>query len=201
MMMTAFLFTLAAAQPVPFDATRWTTDPGVTTLSYLGRPSLFIDSGPTLRKDSSFGDGPIEVDVALQQGHPGFAGLVFRAASKNDYELVYLRLLLSRRPDARQYMPVFHGVAAWQLYSGKGYTGAAELPADRWVHVKLVVSGYEARLYVDGAATPQLTITDLKRPWAHGQVGLWGGLSGGAFSNFTLSPADPGAPAPPPPTA
>lgn len=196
-MITTLLIALTTVQPVPFDAARWTlTDPGVTTLSYLGRPSLFIDNGITLLKDSSFGDGTIEVDIAMH-GHPSFAGIVFRAASNDDYELVYLRPHLSRQPDSLQYTPVFHGSAAWQLYNGNGNTATAELPADRWVHLKLVVSGYEARLFVDGAATPQLTVTDLQRAWAHGQVGLWGRFGGASFSNFTFTPADATAPSRP----
>ena len=193
-MITALLVTLAAAQAATFDASRWTlTDPGARMLPYLGRPSLFLDSGVALLNGSSFGDGTIDVDVALH-GHPSFAGIAFRAASDKDYELVYVRPHLSRRPDALQYTPVYHGSAAWQLYTGDGFTAAAELPLNRWVHLKLVASGNQARLYVDGAATPQLTMTDLKRPWAHGQVGLWGGLGGASFSNFTVSPADTTAP-------
>src|SRR5215471_5585164 len=193
-MITALLFTLAAAQPAPFDPARWTiADPGARMLPYLGRPSLFLDNGVALLNDSAFGDGTIDVDVALH-GHPSFAGIAFRAESDKGYELVYVRPHLSRRADALQYTPVFHGSAAWQLYSGDGYTAAAELPLNRWVHLKLVVSGDQARFYVDGAAAPQLTITDLKRPWARGQIGLWGGLGGASFSNFTASPADTTAP-------
>ena len=193
-MLTALFITLTVMQAAPFDSARWTiADPGARTLPYLGRPSLFLDNGVALLNGSSFGDGTIEADVALH-GHPSFAGIAFRAASDKDYELVYVRPHLSRRPDALQYTPIFHGAAAWQLYTGEGYTAAAELPLNRWVHLKLVVSGNQAKFYVDGAATPQLTIGDLKRPWAHGQVGLWGGLGGASFSNFTVSPADTTAP-------
>src|SRR5262245_39958919 len=72
-MITALLVTLAAAQAAPFDASRWTlTDPGARMLPYLGRPSLFLDSGVALLNGSSFGDGTIDVDVALH-GHPSFA--------------------------------------------------------------------------------------------------------------------------------
>jgi hypothetical protein len=81
------------------------------------------------------------------------------------------------------------------LYSGDGYTAAAELPANRWVHVKLVAEGYRAKLYVDRAPEPQLVITDLKRPWVRGQVGLWGRLGGANFANIVVTPASTGAPA------
>ena len=61
--------------------------------------------------------------------------------------------------------------------------------------MKLVVSGYAARLFVDGAANPQLTVTSLRRPWTRGMIGLWGFLGGANFSNVIVSPADTTAPA------
>jgi hypothetical protein len=194
MLMCLFLV-LAAGQAIPFTAARWTLlDPEARPMPYLGQPSLFIDNGLALLRDASFGDGTIEFDIAMH-GHTSFAGVVFRAASADDYELVYLRPRLSRQPDALQYTPVFNGFFAWQLYSGKGYTAAAELPLNRWVHVKLVASGYTARLFVDGAQEPQLTVTSLKRPWARGMVGLWGQFGGANFANVVVSPADTTAPA------
>jgi hypothetical protein len=194
-MLTYLLLALATTQPIPFDASRWTlVGNGATSMKYLERPSLFIDNGVALLRDSSFGDGTIEFDVALH-GHASFAGIAFRALSENDYELIYLRPHLSRRLDALQYTPIFNGGEAWQLYSGPGYTGEAELPLNRWLHVKLVASGYTARLFVDGAASPQLTVTSLKRPWTRGMIGLWGSLGGANFSNVIVSPADTTAPA------
>jgi hypothetical protein len=183
-----------AAPASPFDPSRWNIlDPEARAVSYLGRPSLFLDNGVALLKESSFADGTLEVDVAMH-GHPSFAGLAFRAEGRDDYELVYLRPHLSRQPDALQYMPFFNGFGAWQLYNGPGFTAAAELPTNRWVHLRLVVSGYSARLFVDNAAEPQLVVSSLKRPWAHGQVGVWGGLGGANFSNFKVTPADTAAP-------
>src|SRR5262249_35819070 len=186
---------LAAAQPIPFDAARWTlVGHGATTMVYLERPSLFIENGVSLLRDSSFGDGTIEFDVALH-GHASFAGVAFRALSGDDYELIYLRPHRSRRPDALQYTPIYNGGEAWQLYSGPGYTAEAELPLNRWMHVKLVVSGYAARLFVDGAVNPQLTVTSLNRPWTRGMIGLWSFLGGANFSNVIVSPAETTAPA------
>ena len=90
-MLTSLLLALAAAQPIPFDAARWTlVGHGATSMPYLERPSLFIDNGVALLRDSSFGDGTIEFDVALH-GHASFAGVAFRALSGDDYELIYLR--------------------------------------------------------------------------------------------------------------
>ncbi len=194
-MVTCVLLALAAAQAIPFDAARWTlVGHGATSMVYLERPSLFIENGVALLRDSSFGDGTIEFDVALH-GHASFAGLAFRALSEDDYELIYLRPHLSRRPDAVQYTPIYNGGEAWQLYSGPGYTAEAELPLNRWLHVKVVVSGYEARLFVDRAPNPQLIVTSLRRPWTRGMVGLWSFLGGANFSNVIVSPTEATAPA------
>ena len=188
-MLAPLLLTLAAAQPAAFDASRWhIVDPNAATISYLSQPSLFLDNGVAFVRDSSFGDGTIDVDIAMH-GHPSFAGIVFRAASDDNYELIYVRPHLSRHPDALQYTPVFGNSEAWQLYSGPGYTAAAELPLNRWVHLRVIVAGHTARLFVDGAAEPQLVVTDLKRPWTRGQVGLWGRFGGANFSNFTFTAA------------
>jgi len=186
----------APAAPPTFDASRWNIiDPEARAMTYLGRPSLFLDNGIALLRDSSFADGTIEFDMAMH-GHPSFGGVAFRVASKEDYELVYLRPHLSRRPDALQYTPIFNGAEAWQLYSGDGYTGTAELPANRWVHVRLVVAGQTARLYVDGATEPQLVVKELRRPWAAGAIGLWGRLGGAHFSNVVVTTSAATAPAP-----
>jgi hypothetical protein len=193
-MLAPLLLALASSQAPAFDASRWTIhDPNAVTQSYLGEPSLFLDGGVALLESASFGDGTIDVDVALH-GHASFAGIAFRATSAENYELIYVRPHRSRQFDALQYTPIFDGSEAWQLYSGAGYTAAAELPANRWVHLRLVVSGYSARLFVDGAAEPSLVVTDLKRPWARGRVGVWGRLGGANFTNFTFTPAATEAP-------
>lgn len=196
-MLKFVLLALGAVQAVAFDAARWDlVDPGARLVPYLGRPSLFLDNGLALARDTAFGDGTIDVDMAFH-GHAGFAGVVFRAADEDDYELIYLRPQRSRQPDALQYTPIIGGSEAWQLYSGDGYTAAAELPLNRWVHLRVVVEGYTARVFVDRAVEPQLVVRDLKRPWARGRVGLWGRFGAAHFANFTVTPAESAAPARP----
>lgn len=197
-MLVALLLALATSQSAPaFDPAHWTiVDANAAPITYLGKPSLLLDNGAALLRDTAFGDGTIDVDVAMH-GHASFAGILFRAAAEDSFELVYLRPHRSRQPDALQYTPVFAGSEGWQLYSGPGFTAAAELPLNRWVHLRLVVAGYTARLFIDGAAEPQLVVTDLKQPWALGRVGLWGRFGGAAFTNFVVTPANSAAPAPP----
>src|SRR4029450_13994817 len=55
-MLTSLLLALAAAQPIPFDAARWTlVGHGATSMVYLERPSLFIDNRVALLRASSVG--------------------------------------------------------------------------------------------------------------------------------------------------
>ena len=142
-MLTSALFAaaLTAAAPADFNAPQWTlVDPDARVTTYLERPALFLSQGVAMM-DVAFADGTIEFDVALH-GHVSFAGLLFRAESVRDYELIYVRPHRSRQPDALQYTPIFDDQEAWQLYYGEGFSAAAELPLNRWVHVRVVVSGY-----------------------------------------------------------
>jgi hypothetical protein len=188
MLTTVFLAAVTAAAPAAFTSPQWTlVDPDARVTTYLGQPALFLNSGIAVI-DAQLADGTIEFDVALH-GHPSFAGVLFRAESNRDYELIYLRPHRTRQPDALQYTPIFNDQEAWQLYNGEGYTAASELPLNRWVHVRLVITGYTARLFVDAAQEPQLIVTDLKRPWRRGRIGLWGRGGGAHFSNVRVTDA------------
>lgn len=194
--MIAALTGVAGAQPTASfeDFAGWDiADRAATRMIYLDRPSLFLQNGVALAPDAPFVDGTIDFDVAVH-GQPGFAGVVFRAASGADYELVYLRTHRSRQWDALQYTPVFHGDEGWQLYTGDGFNAAAEIPANRWVHVRVIIAGRTTQVFVDGATVPQLTITDLKRPVSSGRAGLWGRFGSANFSNFKVTPAERLAP-------
>src|SRR5258705_4850345 len=88
---TTLALALAIGQGDGFDTARWTIlDPAGKAMPYLGAPSIFLDNGIALLRDSSFGDGTIEFDIALH-GHPSFARILFRSESPYDYELVHLR--------------------------------------------------------------------------------------------------------------
>ncbi|NIS22772.1 hypothetical protein GWO43_01600, partial [candidate division KSB1 bacterium] len=87
-------------------------------------------------------------------------------------------------PDAMQYTPVFKGLMGWQLYSNEGYTAPSDIPLNRWIHMKIVISGRKAYVYLNDENKPSLIVNDLKRETAKGSIGLWG-LNGTAnFANF-----------------
>ena len=194
----------AAASPavgVGFDSPRWQiADANARKEEYLGRESLYLTSGFAFLKDVSFEDGVIEVDVATTS-LTSFVGVVFRGESADDFEIVYFRPFKSGQPDAVQYTPSFNGSAAWQLYSGKGYTAAVEIPHERWVHARIEVSGLAVRVYFNDSAEPVLVNEDLRRGYGRGSIGLWGIANGGHFSNFRYELRRPvERRAPPPPT-
>src|SRR5215467_2891088 len=154
------LFTLlhvaTARAQQPFDTAAWDISSAASRMEpYRGRSALYLKDGVAWLKGSTFKDGTIEFDIAFGDSL-GFPGIAFRAASRHDYELFYLRQQLSGQPHATQYTPVLHDLYAWQIYAGPAWEGSARWTYDRWMHVKLVVSGSRAELYVDGDSAVQV---------------------------------------------
>ncbi len=177
------------SETVPFDSQRWEIKDGNGRVEdYLGRKSLFLRSGLALLKDATLEDGVIEVDIAAPN-RLSFLGVVFRLESEGDYEIVYFRAHKSDRPDAVQYTPSFNSSAAWQIYSGEGFTSPAHIRHDDWVHARIEISGLGARIYFDNMEEPVLVVDELKRGSGGGSLGLWGFVNGGHFSNFSFEPS------------
>lgn len=186
-----FLFGSSEQQIVDFKSERWNiADPDAEVMFYMNEKSLYLVEGVAHLKDVDFENGVIEVDVAAH-GNAGFAGVVFRYQPGGDHEEIYIRPHRSGLPDALQYTPVVNGSAAWQLYSGPGYTAEAYVPTNRWVHLKIVVSGEKAEVFLNGAAEPDLIVADLKNGISKGSIGLWGRFGAANFANFryTLAPS------------
>lgn len=188
--------------------------------TYLGSPALELRMPSSAYQDPAkeqlsdrdfmawlpvdFRDGTIEVEVAsdLAPDAPdyarGFIGLSFRIDEQGRFESVYLRPTNStagdpaRRRRAVQYVayPDYRFNRLRAEAPGQYETGA-DLALGRWIHMKLVVKGSEARLYLDRKAEPVLVIDDLKLgPAQHGGVGVW--LESGTiahFRNLQVTPA------------
>jgi hypothetical protein len=177
---------------VSFDDDRWVlTDDIARKEEHLGRKSLFLAASTfAYLKDVDFEDGTIEVDVAASKPR-AFLGIVFRFESRDAHEIFYLRPHKSGLEDATQYTPALNGAHAWQLYSGPGFTAAAEIPRDQWLHVKIEIAGLTGKVYLNDSTEPVMVITDLKRGYGKGSVGLWGSAMGGHFSDFKFTTAKP----------
>jgi hypothetical protein len=156
---------------------------------------------------SDFHDGAIEVDVAgaRRAGYPktedemlGFKGMIgvsFRIRG-DSAERFYVRPEHARlqnqlyRNLSTQYesMPDYPFDRLRGEHFGQ-YESFVDLEPGAWEHLKIVVSGSRAALYVNGAAQPCLIVTDLKLGDSHGAVALWARISTDAyFSNLRIEP-------------
>ena len=166
---------LDAAEPeaFPADSPRWQLGPKAKLTDYLGRRCLDLEDDVAMLKEFEMADGIIDADMA-GNGSRGFHNILFRTQSNRDGEIVYLRPHKTGLDDAQQYTPVMNGVGPWQIYNGPGFTAAVEVLRDVWFHVRLVVTGAQARLYVNNMAAPSLEIDDLKTGFRQGGVGFYG---------------------------
>ncbi|THF64885.1 alpha/beta hydrolase [Pseudothauera nasutitermitis] len=188
--------------------------------TYLGSPALELRMPSSAYQDPTkeelsdrdfmawlpvdFRDGTIEVEVAsdLAPDAPdyarGFIGLSFRIDGQGRFESVYLRPTNStaedpaRRKRAVQYVAYpDHRFNRLRAEAPGKYETGADLSLGRWIHMKLIVAGSQARLYLDRKPEPALVIDDLKLgPAQHGGVGVW--LESGTiahFRNLQITPA------------
>ena len=157
---------------VPADSPRWELQGQARAAEYQGRKCLFLDGGAATLKDFELRDGVVDMDVATPASR-GFFGIQFRIAKDGaNAEWVYLRQHKSGLPDALQYTPVLNTGLNWQIYNGPGFTGAVDIPKDVWFHLRLEVSGAQAKLYVKDMDKPVLVMNDLKSGVQRGQVAL-----------------------------
>jgi len=209
------LLSLVAAgrpSPVSIDPGQLTVVHGRATAErYQGReatrlsplPGHEFDDGDILAVVTSthFRDGTLEVDVA---GTPrpdappqmkGFIGLMFRLSSSADGgEMIYLRPVNGRssnqleRNHAVQYVsPPEYSWQRLRKESPGMYESYVDLEPGVWTHMKIEVSGTQARLYVAGAEQPCLVVNDLKRGDSTGAIGLWAHATTVAyFSNLLI---------------
>jgi len=168
------------------DSPRWEFEGQAKPVDYQGRKALFLDGGAAVIKDFAMRDGVIDVDVATPATR-GFFGLQFRLANEGaNGEWVYLRQHKSGLADAMQYTPVLNTGANWQIYNGPGFTGAVDIPKDVWFHLRLEVTGAQARLFVKDMEKPALVMDDLKSGVQKGAVALHVLTGATYFSNFEV---------------
>lgn len=136
---------------------------------------------------AEFSDGTIDVDIAsdLIPDAPayarGFIGVTFRIDNNGHFESIYLRPTNSvsedqvRRNHSVQYVawPDYRFDLLRQQFPER-YESYAEINLRRWIHMKIVVSGQRAALYLDHNENPSLIVNDLKLgPQQCGGVGIW----------------------------
>ena len=176
------------AQVIPFNSERWEVNAGeFKTGNYFGKEGVFLKDGSAYVKGSEFLNGEIEFDIAVP-GERGFMGVQWRMQDRGNCEEFYIRPHQSGNPDANQYTPIFNGITAWQLYYGEGYAATVKYKFNEWMHIKIVVSGQQAEVYINDMNTPSLFIPELKRKAEKGKVGIntGSGFAPAYYANFSF---------------
>lgn len=171
---------------VPADSQRWDLEQQAKVAEYLGRKCLMMEGGAAVLKDFEMRDGVLDVDVATVAKR-GFFGFDVRIdPDGSNYEEIYLRPHKSGLPDAIQYTPVLNTGRNWQIYNGPGFTAAVDIPKEEWFHLRLELTGAQAKLYVKDMDQPALVMDDLKSGVQKGQVALFVLTGTTYFSNFEV---------------
>jgi hypothetical protein len=181
----------ATAQKVSLQPSHW--DIGKQKASFTRRDGIDViklEGGVVWTKNIDFADGIIEADLSVYP-EKSLAGICFRGDEKGNSEMIYLRVPLSGRDDAIQYVPAFNNEANWQLYPE--HRANYVFPQTGWVHMKIVVRANTAQLFIDSVAKPVLTITNLRTHSRSGKIGFTC-LGDETFANLTLTPMSPSAP-------
>ncbi len=172
---------------IPLDTIHWEINAQSYVIeNYKGKDAIYIQRGMAFLKDTKFLNGTIEFDVYLTK-RQGFPGVRFRAFDRNNMESFYLRPHLPNKPDSNQATPVINGISPWQLYFGPSYSVPYDYNYNGWTHVKLVVNGRKAQVYLDYSETPNLSWNLVHEPKA-GEVAIGGGGAGPMhYANFTIN--------------
>lgn len=172
---------------IPMEKTYWEYPEGqVEFVNHLGIPAMKSVKGriPITPKDIIFDNGTIEFDVAILSGP--FVGINFRTKSGKEKERVYLRPYQAGNimgGDALQYAPFVKGVNLWDLLPS--YQSPALIKKEGWNHIKMVISGYQMRVYVNDMEQPALEIPKLEGNTQSGSIELDGHA---IFANVVIQP-------------
>ena len=153
------------ARRIPLDSGWELSGEGTRIARYKGSAAIRMRSGRAIRRDVSFEDGTIEFDMEVTPRR-SFVYIQFRMAGDDEHEEIYFRPHKSQLPDAIQYTPVWHGDSNWQLYHGAGATAPVTFAHRAWIHVRLVVSGRRAALFLGSDDKPDLVMTLGREPAA-----------------------------------
>jgi hypothetical protein len=207
---TALLAGIAAADGPGIDPAKLELkNAKIETVTWKGSPAIKIiqEEVPmdayAVVQGATFHNGTIEVDVAGLPGARanetarGFIGVSFRIQADGTHlETLYIRPTNGRSTDQLRRNHAVQYISApdwtWQRLRTETpgvYETYADMEAGEWVHLKIVVKGTEATLYVGGATQPTLLVHDLKLGDVSGGVALMIGPGTDAyFKNLRISP-------------
>jgi hypothetical protein len=166
------------------------SDPGYAP----GGPMLFLN-------DIRFHNGALDIDVSgtPAQGAPadarGFIGVAFRVQSDSHFEIIYIRPTNSHADDQlrKNHTTQYSSDPDWpwdrlRKESPGVYESWADMKPGQWTHMKIVVHGTDASLYINHAQNPCLIVHGLKLGDVEGGIGLWMGEdTEGYFKNLIIT--------------
>ena len=149
-----------------------------------------------------FLDGTIDVDVSgapvkgAADSARGFIGIIFRQQNNSKpFEILYIRPTNGRADDQlrRNHTVQYSSDPDWpwerlRKESPGVYESYADMQAGEWTHMRIVVKGHDAALYINHAGQPCLIVHDLKLEPKEGGVALWTGSdTEGYFRNLRIT--------------
>lgn len=175
---------------------------------YHGRRALKLTEKPAgsgqllaILRAAPFHNGTIDVEVAgalaktATPSDRGFIGIAFRMQpDEMHYECIYIRPTNGRSRDQlrRNHSTEYESLPDWPWYRLRSespgvYESYADMGEGDWIHIRIVVHGTKAALYLGPAAQPCLLINDLKLGDKRGAIALWGGAGTvGYFANLSI---------------
>lgn len=172
---------------VPLTADKWDA-PGANAefITHDGRPALKIlaKPGQVVLKNTTFSNGTVEFDYIPTDQR--FASMYFRYKDGKESEIFYFRTPRagdSTSIDAIQYSPIIDGVNLWDLMPQ--YQGRARFQNKTWNHVKLVVSGFQLRIFVNDMQQPAMQVPRMEGNTTEGTLAFEGEA---IVSNLVIRP-------------
>ena len=186
---------LGAAEFPVTDLSRLTVPTGAAEkTTYKGKAALKLtdkNGGPAdavaILTGITFRNGTIDMEVSgapAKNADPtarGFIGVAFRIQeSGNRSELIYIRPSNGRAVDQLQRNHSTQYVSppdwTWQRLRQEmpgQYESYVDLQPGEWTHMRIVVKGKDASLFIGTATEPCLVVHDLKLGEVEGAVALW----------------------------
>jgi len=166
-------FAQQKTEHIDFSSPNWKTLGSAKVQKQDAQTSTSISEGVGIAylDGLTFENGVIECDL-FSPTDKAYLGLVFRIGALDNFECIYFQPHTSGKWDAIQYDPIFNSSPTWQLFSSKGYQAVAEIPVQKWFHVKIKVLNDSAKVYLNKSKTPALSVK-LKHKIKSGSAGVY----------------------------
>lgn len=178
----------------PFDGAYWDTSGTKShVVSFKGIRALQMEANTNavVLKNFNLSNGTIEFDTQPIDVK-GFSpiGVYFRRTDGKESEYLYIRTKTDDRKrdnDDIQYVPIIKSALPFNMYPH--FDGPGDFHNDQWNHVKIVLSGFQMKVYVNNMNETVLDIPRLESNSGSGSIGFDGRAY---FANVVITPEDTG---------